>query len=219
MKLKRIMMTIAAITAACGAMAQERVQLKLTLPKPLFEGTPPDIRSKNLEPPRGGRKRAPINIPADATNNIALNCKVTSSEYEPVNGEFNLITDGDKEHDAMSFVELGHGTQWVQIDLGQKRAIYAICMWHFHGLARVYRDVVCQISDDPDFIDGVVTVFNNDHDNSSKLGRGKDKEYIETNEGRPFEVHGVKGRYVRFYSRGNTANEMNHYTEIEIYGK
>ena len=60
---------------------------------------------------------------------------------------------------------------------------------------------------------------NNDHDNSSKLGEGKDKEYIETYEGRPFAVNGVKGRYVRFTSRGNTSNGMNHYTEVEVYGR
>lgn len=92
-------------------------------------------------------------------------------------------------------------------------------MWHYHGEARVYRDVICQISNDSNFVDGVVTVFNNDHDNSSGLGVGKEKEYVESNEGRPFAVSGVKGRYIRFYSNGNTANEMNHYTEIEVYGK
>ncbi|MBR4171661.1 MAG: hypothetical protein IKR48_08430, partial [Kiritimatiellae bacterium] len=63
------------------------------------------------------------------------------------------------------------------------------------------------------------TVFNNDHDNSAKLGKGKDKEYIETSEGRPFAINGVKARYVRFYSNGNTSNEKNHYTEVDIYGK
>jgi hypothetical protein len=92
-------------------------------------------------------------------------------------------------------------------------------VWHYHGEARVYRDVICQISNDRDFIDGVVTVFNNDHDNSSKLGEGKEKEYVEDYQGRPFAVNGVKGRYVRFYSKGNTSNEMNHYTEVEVYGK
>ena len=97
--------------------------------------------------------------------------------------------------------------------------IYAACVWHYHGEARVYRDVICQISNDKDFIDGVQTVFNNDHDNTAKLGAGRDKEYIETHEGRPFACKGVKGRYVRFYSNGNTSNEMNHYTEVEVYGK
>ena len=28
-----------------------------------------------------------------------------------------------------------------------------------------------------------------------------------------------KGRYVRFYSNGNTSNDLNHYIEIDVYGK
>ena len=29
---------------------------------------------------------------------------------------------------------------------------------------------------------------------------------------------GALGRYVRLYSNGNTANEMNHYIEVEVFG-
>jgi len=29
----------------------------------------------------------------------------------------------------------------------------------------------------------------------------------------------VKGRYVRLYSNGNTTNKMNHYIEVEVFGK
>ena len=29
---------------------------------------------------------------------------------------------------------------------------------------------------------------------------------------------GIKGRYVRLYSNGNTANDLNHYVEVEVYG-
>ena len=83
-----------------------------------------------------------------------------------------------------------------------------------HVVVHAYRPDVTS-----DFIDGVVTVFNNDHDNTSKLGEGKEKEYVEDYMGRPFAINGVKGRYVRFYSKGNTSNEMNHYTEVEVYGK
>jgi hypothetical protein len=50
------------------------------------------------------------------------------------------------------------------------------------------------------------------------LGIGKDKEYIETSEGRLFDPKGLKGRYVRFYSSGSTADDPNHYIEVEIYG-
>jgi hypothetical protein len=201
--------------------AQNKVVLKIVTPKPIFGGTTKDlIRLPNLEPSRGGRPRAPLEVPLGCDKVLSKGCKVTSSESDPIIGEFALVTDGDKEHDSATYVELGHGLQWVQVDLGAVKELYAACMWHYHGEeVRVYRDVVCQVSDDKDFVDGVVTVFNNDHDNSAKLGAGKDKEYIEDAWGRPFPIQAVKGRYVRFYSRGNTSNEMNHYTEVEIYGK
>jgi hypothetical protein len=199
--------------------APDKVQLTIELPKPQFIGTPKDIASSNLETPRNGKPRPAIEVPAGCDQVISKGCKVTSSDPEPIIGELSCVTDGDKEHDAATYVELGPGTQWVQIDLGQERVIFAACVWHYHGEARVYRDVVCQISNDPAFVSGVTTVFNNDHDNSSGLGAGGDKEYIETYEGRPFAVNGLKGRYVRFYSRGNTSNEMNHYTEVEVYGR
>jgi len=220
MKINTLMTITAVVCVAAFVNAADTAKetLKIKLPKPQFTGTPKDIRSPNLERKRGGKPRAPISVPK-GTKVISEKCKVTSSDMEPIIGELDYITDGDKEHDAATYVELGPGVQWVQIDLGAEKEVYAACVWHYHGEARVYRDVICQISSDPDFIDGVVTVFNNDHEDSSKLGKGKEKEYIETNEGRPFAVKGVKGRYVRFYSNGNTSNEMNHYTEVEIYGK
>ena len=45
----------------------------------------------------------------------------------------------------------------------------------------------------------------------------KDYEYIETYEGRLIDAKGVKGRYVRLYSNGNTSSDMNHYIEVEVY--
>jgi hypothetical protein len=107
----------------------------------------------------------------------------------------------------------------VQVDLGAVCDIYAIALWHYHSQARVYKDVVVQVADDADFITNVRTVFNNDHDGSAGLGVGQDKEYIETNLGRPIDAKGVKARYVRLYSDGNTSNDMNHYIEVEVYGK
>lgn len=210
---------VGGLALATAADDTSKVQLKIALPKPQFTGTPRPIRSPNLEPPRNGKLYPPIEVPANCNKLLSKGCKVTSSDRDPVIGTLSLITDGDKEHDSETYVELPPGKQWVQIDLGKEHEVYAICVWHFHGEARVYRDVICQICSDPNFATGVVTVFNNDHDNSSGLGAGKDKEYVESNEGRPFAVNGVKGRYVRFYSSGSTASEMNHYTEIEVYGK
>ena len=105
-----------------------------------------------------------------------------------------------------------------RIDLGKSCELHAIVAWHYHSQARVYRDVVVQVSDDRDFISGVATVFSNDHDNTSGLGAGKDKEYIETFDGKLFDPKGAKARYVRLYSGGNTSNDMNHYVEVEVYG-
>jgi hypothetical protein len=146
-------------------------------------------------------------------------------------GELSYITDGEKDSESWDYVELSPGLQWIQIDLGEEKDIHAICIWHYNetrGNERAYRDVICQISNDPNFAEGVVTVFNNDHDNSAGLGRGKDKEYVETIYGRPFAVDAVKGRYVRCYSNGylkgsgdgiNRVSLQNHFTEVEVFGR
>ena len=47
---------------------------------------------------------------------------------------------------------------------------------------------------------------------------GPRRRYIEVAEGRLIDPKGVKGRYVRFYSNGNTTNDLNHYVEVEVYG-
>ena len=130
-----------------------------------------------------------------------------------------MITDGDKEGADGSYVELGPFLQHVTIDLEAVHEIYAIVTWHYHKQARVYFDVVVQVADDPDFITNVTTLFNNDIDNSAGFGLGKDYHYTETNEGKLIDTKGVRGRYVRLYSNGNTGNDLNHYIEVEVYGK
>jgi hypothetical protein len=191
-------------------------ELRLKLPKPMFTGTPTNITSANLEKVTG-KPRGPFYVPKGT---VLLSTKkvVTSSDTQPVIGELDMITDGQKDGGDGYFVELGPAAQWVQIDLGASRPLHAILAWHYHSQARVYRDVIVQVSDDPAFKTGVTTVFNNDHDNSSRLGAGKDKEYIEVAEGRLFDPMGAKGRYVRLRSNGNTTNDLNHYVEVEVYG-
>lgn len=195
----------------------DKTELKLKLPRPMFTGTPRDIRTPNLEPPRKTQKRPAFLVPK-GTILLSRGKEVSGSDEEPVIGDLEQIVDGDKEGVEGSYVELGPGKQYIQIDLGRKARIYAVLIWHYHSQARVYHDVVVQTADDPDFILNVHTVFNNDHDNSSGLGVGKDYEYVETYEGRLIPVNGVTARYVRLYSNGNTSDDMNHYTEVEIYG-
>jgi hypothetical protein len=191
-------------------------ELKLKLPKPMFIGTPTNIRSANLEKITG-KPRGPFYVPK-GTVLLSAKKNVTSSDTQPVIGELDMITDGEKSGSDGYFVELGPGPQWVQIDLGASRPLHAILVWHYHTQARVYRDVIVQVSDDPAFRAGVATVFNNDHDNSSKIALGKDKEYVEVAEGKLFDPKGAKGRYVRLYSNGNTSNDLTHYVEVEVYG-
>ena len=200
-----------------SAAKEELVELEIKLPKAVFEGTPKDIKTANLDP-NTGRKRRPFMAPKDLTN-VALKKPVSASDDDPVIGDLELITDGDKEASEGSFVEFGPDVQWVQIDLKDIYQIYAVMVWHYHREPCVYHDVVVKLSNDPDFVTDVQTLYNNDHDNSAKLGVGRDKEYIETNEGRLVNVKGAKGRYLRLYSNGSTSNDMNHYIEVEVYGR
>ena len=143
---------------------------------------------------------------------------MTASDQDPIIGEIAFVTDGDKEATEGSYVELGPGVQWVQIDLQERCEIRAILIWHYHASARGYHDVVVPVADDADVITNVRTVFNNDHDNSAGLGRGAAKEYWETYEGKLLDARGVKARYVRRYSNGSTADDQNHYTAVGGYG-
>lgn len=206
-----------ATPALTPAAAPDTRPLELQLPKPLFVGTPKVIKSANLEPPRTG-KRPVYQVPA-GTVLLSAGCKVTSSDQLPIIGGLEMVTDKDKEGTDGSMVELAPGRQYVQIDLGKPAQLSAIALWHYHQEARVYRDVVVQLAEDPDFILGVVTLFNNDIDNSSGLGAGTDKEYIETYEGKLVDGRNAKGRYLRLYSNGNTSSDANHYIEVEVYGR
>jgi hypothetical protein len=193
------------------------VPLPIQLPKPMFEGTPQNLSVPNLQKPLG-KAREPFLAPAGVTN-VAKGRAVTSSDNEPVIGELEQVTDGDKKGAEGSFVELGPGVQNVTIDLGATHEVYAILFWHFHKTPRVYFDTVVQVADDAAFKKNVRTLFNNDNDNSSGLGAGQDMNFVETSEGKLVDAKGARARYVRLSSKGNNANELNHYVEVEVWGR
>ena len=213
----RTISVLSVLLIAASAFAQNQVVLKTQLPKPLFVGTPAPLNVPHLEPPTRG-PRPDFYVPA-GTINLAKNKKVTASDNNPNVGTLDMVVDGDKDASEGSWVELGPGKQWVQIDLAKKASISAILIWHFHSQARVYRDVVVQVSDDPTFKSGVTTVFNNDANNDFGVGAGSNLNYIETYQGKLIDAKGAKGRYVRFYSNGNTTNKLNDYIEVEVWGK
>ncbi len=196
--------------AASVAPAGNLVPLETKLPDVLIAGTPVQVTVPNLEPEL--KKWPKFMVPA-GTVNLARGKKVTASDNDPVEGTLDLVTDGDKAGDDGSWVELGKGKQWVQIDLATNAVIYAVVVWHYHQQqVRVYRDVVVQVSSDPKFEQDVTTIF----DNSAA---GKDRPYIENYLGKLIDAKGVQGRYVRLYSNGNTTDKMNHYIEVEVFGK
>jgi hypothetical protein len=201
-----------------AAAPDKMVALEITLPSPTFSGTPANIAPSATIEKYDERPRPPFMVP-EGTTNLALGKKVTSSDMEPIIGELKLVTNGSAEASDGDYVELGPGKQWLQIDLGARANLYALLVWHYHSEGRVYHGVVIQVSDDPDFIKDVKTIYNNDFDNTSGLGLGKNLEYIEDYRGLLVDAKGVQGRYVRLYSNGNTSNDQNHYIEVEAFGK
>jgi len=204
-------------SAQASQQEQQMAPLNIELPKAMFVGTPTNMNVPNLQKPRG-EARPPFMAPV-GTENVALEQPVSSSDPMPIIGELTMVTDGDKSAADGHYVELGPFQQQVTIDLGAMQNIYAVVLWHFHKQPRVYFDVIVQVADDPDFIENVQTIFNNDHDNSSGLSVGDDMNYVETNEGKLIDAKGVRGRYVRCYSNGNNSNDLNHYIEVAVFGK
>lgn len=205
--------------AACCPADEKKVPLETEIPKEILAGTPPNMLVKlfpNLEMPPD---KAPELLVPEGTKNVALKKKITASDNEPILGKLEFITDGVKEGTEEAYVELAPGSQWIQIDLGKPTKIYALYLWHYFREARSYHDVIIQVADDAEFTKNVQTIFNNDTDASSKQGIGKERPYIETNKGRMIDAKGVTGQFVRLYSKGNTANSMNHYVEVEVFGK
>ena len=209
------LLSLIALAVVPLAQAADTIPLTTTIPPEKIEGTPIEIKVPNLKP--AASKAPQIQVPA-GTVLLSKGKPVTASDDFPIIGDLPYITDGEKEAGEGYFLELANGLQWVQIDLEQEAAIQALWVWHYHSQRRAYHDVIIQISNDPAFATGVTTVFNNDFDNSSSLGTGSDAPYIETQYGLLVPVAGVKGRYVRLYSQGNTSNDMNHYIEVEVFG-
>ena len=91
-------------TAVNTSPADDKVALNISLPAPMFKGTPEPIKGEpNMGPARKG-KRPPFFAPR-GTVNLARGKPVTSSDPEPIIGELRLITDGDKRGNDGCFVE------------------------------------------------------------------------------------------------------------------
>lgn len=62
--------------------------------------------------------------------------------------------------------------------------------------------------------------FDDDHDDTLKLGEGKDPTYVQLNSGRLINAKGKKARHVRLWSNGSFhEGEDNRYAEVMIFGR
>jgi hypothetical protein len=194
--------------------------LPLILPEPALRGTPPNLPTNTTAEPLSSKPRPAFFAPKGVTN-AALGKPVSASDTNLITGELRQITDGKKGAYEDNVVTLRRGLQWVQIDLQGEFSLYAIVLWHDFSTPVVFRDVIVQVSDDPQFKTGVHTLFNNDQQNSAGLGVGTDREYFDnplTGAGKLIDAKGVRARYIRCYSRGSSDNALNTYIEVEAYG-
>ena len=206
-----------------GINAAALVPLEITRPRHMIFSEPFDRCMRpvpNLEENNGyGEANIQFLVPS-GTLNVALGKPVYSSDNNPIIGSIRNVNDGRKEYGKHGgYVELGPGLQNITIDLLQKCEIYAVVVWHSYRIGPVYLDVIVQVSNDIDFSKDVRTLFNNDSDNSSGLGTGQNKNYRERHQGKIIDAKGIRARYVRLYSNGNSGNELNHYLEVEVHGK
>lgn len=222
---KLLLITVAALLLSSGAgraeLPGEREALEpleLDLPNPPFVNlnNPPTLPEDIVLGPASGRPREPFLAPVDVEN-VALGKAVTASA-EPEEGELALLTDGDKESLDGQIVVLPEGPQWVQVDLGQRYALFAIVFWQ-EQLYDVARDVVVRVSNDAKFERGAVTLFSNDHANTHGHGRGEHLHFFDTYEGKLVPAHGLRVRYLRIYTNGSVETEINVYTGIEVWGR
>jgi hypothetical protein len=194
--------------------------LPLVLPEPALRGTPPNLPTNTTAEPLSSKPRPVFFAPKNVTN-VALGKPVSASDTNLITGELRQITDGKKGAYEENIVTLRRGLQWVQIDLQGEFNLYAIVLWHDFSTPVVFREVIVQVSDDPEFKTGVHTLFNNDQKNSAGFGVGTDREYFDnslTGAGKLVDAKGVRARYVRCYSHGNSDNALNTYIEVEAYG-
>jgi hypothetical protein len=209
---------VAALLQTAGA--EDLVPLPLVLPPPAMKGTPQALPTNTTALPLTSDPRPPFLAPKGVVN-VALNKPVSASDNNLINGDLKQITDGKKEAYEENVVTLRKGLRWVQIDFQGEYKIYAVVLWHDFNIPLVYRDVVVQLSDDPEFKTGVETIFNNDQKNTAGLGLGTDREYFEnslTGAGKLIDAKGIKARYLRCYSKGSTDSALNSYIEVEAYG-
>gem|GEM_PF-1591094 len=151
------------------------------------------------------------------TGNLAAGKAVSASTTF---ANLSYTNDGSKAKESYADSSPNAGLQWVQVDLGASYDVSYIKLYHYFADSRKYHDVIVQLSNDPTFASGsAITVYSNDTDNSSGLGKGSSSEYTETALGLELAFAPTNARYIRCYSNGSSKNTYNHYVELEAYSE
>jgi len=138
----------------------------------------------------------------DEPENLAFEMPVTGSGGAG-QGTYELVTDGKTESDPY----LG-GPSWVQVDLQDEYLIDTIILWHYWTDGRTYHENKVAVSDTGNFIGEETVIFDTTAD---------DEEYPETAEGKTITFEPIIARYVRAWVNGSTANEWNHWVELQVF--
>jgi len=219
--MKKLSILAAFLAAAFqSVVADDLTPIPLVLPPPAMKGTPQALPTNTTALPLTSDARPSFLAPKGVVN-VALGKPVSASDTNLISGELKQITDGKKESFEENVVTLRRGLRWVQIDLQGEYKLYAVVIWHEFDKPIVYRDVIVQLSDDPEFKTGVQTIFNNDQMNAAGFGVGTDREYFEnslTAAGKLIDAKGIQARYIRCYSKGSTESALNGYIEVEAFG-
>jgi hypothetical protein len=196
-----------------------KVKLEPALPPPFHTASPspPDNWPDTVESYTETWKRKDRVIVAEGCRLLSHRCKVTVSDPDPM-GDPSQVTDGIRSSQSDdNLLNLALGRQWVLIDLGARREIHCVWLWLRDWAWVAHRNVIVQITDDPNQ-QGTI-VLNNDHDGSEGFGRGTDPEWQDINTGRPVTFPPVTGRYVRVRTNGRTIDDVNVFAEVAVYGR
>jgi len=118
-----------------------------------------------------------------------------------------VVTDNDSwaESSTQYATTSTNGLHYVKIDLGAAYPVNKINVWHYANDGRTYHSTKTQVS-----ANGTtwVTVYD-----SAVSG-----EYAETPQGKTITFTTQNVQYIRDYVNGNTVNNSDHWTEIEVWG-
>ena len=156
-----------------------------------------DVTANKAVPEKSDRKFSELNDGIKTTNN-----------YLELN-DTNTYTSDSKQH-----------SRYVQIDLGDTFTLNKLNLTRYFGDGRKYNGTVVLLSEDKEF-DKNEVVYNSDSKNVHGFGKGEEKLYKETAEGKEIQLkEPTKARYIRIYVNGNAngTSSSDHLVEFEGYG-